>query len=446
MNLEISSAKKARFYYGWFILAVVFIAQMLTIGLTSYSFGLFVIPVSAEFGLSRADTNIGLMTIIGGMSLGAPFMGWVLDRVSARLVMAASVLGFAAGLIAISFAKSPLLIFGLLAFPVSLCAISSSHLMTSTMVSRWFYARRGRALGIAALSTSVAGVVVVKALSYFIEHVGWRLTLRSYSVFEGVLVAVLALLVIRNRPSDVGVPIDGVKASAVEQAQIVADDQVYPWIKLLKSRDLWLIALASGTLMSIDYALYASLVPYGRLRGLSADQAANLMATIATVAFCGKIGSGYLCDRIDKRWLMAAVSVVTVVFMLILASHPSHTALLVACATAGLGIGATMPVWYASIGQRFGARSYGAALGLTFAVHLPLQLMTVRFAGVVFDRTGGYELLFISFACLAPLAGLFLLPVSLPSPLAAARGRARDAAAANLAANAAASAIAEPGT
>jgi sugar phosphate permease len=303
--------------------------------------------------------------------------------------------------------------------------------MTSTMVSRWFYARRGRALGIAALSASVSGVLVVKTLSYCIEHAGWRLTLRTYGAMEGVLIAMLALLIIRDRPADIGVPIDGIEASPAELVEIKADDRVYPWLKLLTSRDMWLIALATGTLMSIDYAFYASLVPYGRLRSLTADQAANLMATVSTVAFGGKIVSGYLCDRIDKRWLMAAVSILMVVFMMILGSHPSHSALLVACATAGLGIGSTVPVWYASLAQRFGTRSYGAALGITFAIHLPLELMTLRFAGVVFDRTGGYEVMFITFACLAPLAALLLLPVSLPSPLAAARGRARDAASTN---------------
>jgi sugar phosphate permease len=342
--------------------------------------------------------------------------------------MAVSVVGLAAGLIAISFANSPLLVFALLVFPVSLCAIGSSHLMTSTMVSRWFYARRGQALGIAALSASVSGVLIVKILSYYIEHAGWRLTLRTYGAFEGVLIVVLALLIIRDRPSEIGIPIDGIEASAAEKVEISADDRAYPWLKLLKSRDMWLIALATGTLMSIDYAFYASLVPYGRLRSLTADQAANLMATVSTVAFGGKIASGYLCDRIDKRWLMAAVSILMVVFMVILRSHPSHTALLVACATAGLAIGATVPVWYATLAQRFGTRSYGTVLGLTLALHLPLELMAVRFAGVVFDRTGGYEAMFITFACLAPLAALLLFPVSLPSPMAAARRRARDGA------------------
>jgi sugar phosphate permease len=428
MNTETSNKKTGPIYYGWFILAVVFIAQLMTIGLTSYSFGLFVLPVSSEFGLSRADTNIGLMTILTGMAFGAPFVGSVLDRFSARLVMAVSVVGFAGGLVAISFATSPLLVFALLVFPVSLCAIGSSHLMTSTMVSRWFYARRGQALGIAALSASVSGVLVVKTLSYYIEHVGWRLTLRTFGVFEGVLIVALALLIIRDRPSDIGVPIDGIEASAAEKVEIEADDRAYSWRRLLKSRDMWLIALATGTLMSIDYAFYASLVPYGRQRGLTSDQAANLMATVSIVAFGGKLVSGYLCDRIDKRWLMTAVSILMVVFMVILGSNPSYAALLVACATAGLAIGATVPVWYASLAQRFGTRSYGTVLGLTLALHLPLELTAVRFAGVVFDRTGGYEVMFITFACMAPLAALLLFPVSLPSPMAAARRRARDAA------------------
>jgi MFS family permease len=169
--------------------------------------------------------------------------------------------------------------------------------------------------------------------------------------------------------------------------------------------------------MAIDNALFASLVPYGRQRGLTAGSAANLVATVAAIAFCGKLLSGYLCDKIDKRWLLAGVCSMTVLFMLILSANPSHHTLLIACATAGLAIGSTMPVWYASIAQRFGTKSYGAVLGLTFVVHMPLQLAALRFAGVVFDRTGSYDLMFISFACLAPISGLLLLPVALPPPM-----------------------------
>ena len=414
---QLSKTESRHLYYGWYILAVVFVGQMLTGGLITFSFGVFVMPVSAEFGLSRSDANIGLMIIIAGMNLGAPFVGSILDRFPARLVMSAGVMIFGLGLIAISMATSPAVIAALLLFPVSLAAVCTSHLMTSTMISRWFFANRGRALGFGALSASVSGVVVVKTLSYCIEHFGWRMSLGAYGAFEGVLVAALALAIIRDRPSDIGIPIDGVEATATTLAKLNADDRVYRWPELLRTRDLWLIALSTGTLMAIDYALFASVVPYGRQKGLTADSAANLMATIAAIAFCGKLLSGYLSDKIDKRWLLAGVCTMTVLFMLILSANPSHHILLIACATAGLATGSTMPVWYASIAQRFGTKSYGAVLGLTFAVHMPLQLAAVRFAGVVFDRTGGYELMFISFACLAPISGLLLLPVALPPPM-----------------------------
>jgi sugar phosphate permease len=410
-------------YYGWYILGVVFVSQMLTIGLITYSFGMFVIPVSAEFKLSRADINIGLITIIAGMNLGAPFIGWILDRFPARLVMSAGVVVFGLGLIAISMAPSPWIIVALLAFPVSLAAICVSHLMASTMISRWFFASRGRALGFGALSSSVSGIVVVKTLSHCIERFGWRMSLGAYGAFEGVVVAVLALAIIRDRPSDLGIPIDGVEATAAAQAKIKADDRVYRWQELLRTRDMWLIALSTGILMAIDYALLASIVPYGRQKGLTADSAANLIATISTIAFFGKLLSGYLCDKIDKRWLMSSVCIMTILFMVILSTNPSHNLLLLASATAGLATGSTMPVWYASIAQRFGTKSYGTVLGFTFLIHMPLEMMSIRFAGIVFDRTGGYELVFTTFACLAPIAGLLLLPVALPPPMNFARER-----------------------
>ena len=90
--------------YKWMILAAAFVAQMLAIGSTSFGFALFVKPVSAEFGLSRGDINLGLMLLIVGMALVSPLAGRVLDRFPARwTVLGGSLLfGLGAMLVAVT--------------------------------------------------------------------------------------------------------------------------------------------------------------------------------------------------------------------------------------------------------------------------------------------------------------------------------------------------------
>lgn len=74
-------------YHGWWVVLAGFVCTMMAIGSTTYSFGLFVAPLSTEFGLSRADSNTGFIFLLLGFALWAPLVGRALDRVSARAVV-----------------------------------------------------------------------------------------------------------------------------------------------------------------------------------------------------------------------------------------------------------------------------------------------------------------------------------------------------------------------
>lgn len=394
-------------YRGYRVLAAVFVAQMLTIGLLTYGFGIFVHPVSAEFHLSRAAMNMALIIILTGMALSSPIVGHLIDRYSAKFIMSFGAISFGICACGIALAHS-VIVATVLLIPLSLFAVTISHVMTSALVSRWFFANRGRALGIAAISGSMSGVVVVPVLAWLVATFGWRTALFSFGVFEGALVAALAFLFVDSRPSD--------REMAQRRLTDGVHDDSGPALTLsglLATRDFWCIALATGLLISVDQALFASLVPYGQERGMGLRQASLLITIIATVTIVGKIGSGYLCDRIDKRWLLWTAATFTVTFMAILASYPSDFILYLGCATVGMAIGGTIPVWYSAVAHRFGTASYGMALGLTVLVHLPLQSSVVWLTGRIHDRTGSYQDAFIVFAALALLASLVIAPVQL---------------------------------
>jgi MFS family permease len=398
---------QVRNYRGYRVLAAVFVAQMLTIGLLSYGFGIFVRPVSAEFHLSRAEMNMALIIILTCMAVSSPFVGYLIDRYSAKYIMGIGAISFGICACGIAIARS-VTVAALLLIPLSLCAVTISHVMTSALVSRWFFANRGRALGIAAISGSMSGVVVVPLLAWLVATFGWRTALFSFGVFEGTLVAVLAILFVASRPSDL-------ESAGRRLAGSAQDDvsRTYGVRDLVAARDFWCIALATGMLIAVDQALLASLVPYGQERGMGVRQASFLITIIASVTIVGKVGSGYLCDRIDKRWLLWIAATFTTIFMAILASGPSDAVLYLGCATVGMAIGGTIPVWYAAVAHRFGTASYGMALGLTVLVHLPLQSSVVWLTGRIHDQTGSYHNAFFVFAALAVVASLVIAPVQL---------------------------------
>lgn len=76
-------------YYGWYVLAASAASEMLTQGATSYASGLFVLPLQAEFHISRAAANLPVLILFAGAVLIAPLVGRILDARPIRSVMLA---------------------------------------------------------------------------------------------------------------------------------------------------------------------------------------------------------------------------------------------------------------------------------------------------------------------------------------------------------------------
>ncbi len=389
----------------WQGLAVLFLGQMLAIGTASFGYGLFIEPLSTDYGLSRAEASSGLILIIIGMALWSPLIGRALDVVPPRRVLIGAGLAFASGLLIVAWSHS--LTISAIATVVLIASGTAAlgPLSGSTLTARWFTAHRGRALGIVAVSSSMGGFLVVPTLGWMIATLGWRSAL---TVLAGVIILVfggLVLLVIRDpaRPS----PLRGAARPARREAVI----RHYTARQLLATRDLWLLVFVVGTMMAISQVILSVLIPHARDQGIDLGRASLLISAAAASSIVGKIVIGSLADRIDLRWLQLFVVTMMAAFLGLLALHPPYPILLAGCLLAGMSIGGTTPLWAAFVSMRFGAPSVGQAMGLMMFLQLPLIFGALRFSGSVFDRTGRYDIAFIGFLILLPLVALALLPL-----------------------------------
>src|SRR5882672_9738245 len=189
-------------YYGWWVLGAGAITEMLVTGSASYAAGLFVLPLERELSLSRAAASSAIPISFAGAAIMAPLVGYLLDRFSAQWVVAIGALSLGLGFLSIAATSSiPVMVLALF-LPVAFGAIAIGPLTTSTLASRWFYKRRGRALGIAAVATSGGGIVVVPLLTMAIDSYGWRTALASEALLIMLTVVALAFFVIRSGPDD----------------------------------------------------------------------------------------------------------------------------------------------------------------------------------------------------------------------------------------------------
>ena len=101
-------------------------------------------------------------------------MAELLDRLSARLVMSTGALLFGGGLVAISQSQSLPLLAALIVGPISLGVAAAGALAANTVVVRWFRQRRGRALGVIAVSSSAGGFLFQPLTALLMKQFGWR--------------------------------------------------------------------------------------------------------------------------------------------------------------------------------------------------------------------------------------------------------------------------------
>jgi sugar phosphate permease len=391
-------------YYGWFVLAASAVSEMLVQGATSYASGLFVLPLQAEFHISRAAANLPVLILFAGAMLIAPLVGRALDARSIRLVMPLGAILLGVSFAAIAAIHSLLVMALILFFPAAIAYMAAGPLNTSTLASRWFYRRRGLAQGLAAVATSGGGFIVVPLLSIAIQRHGWRPALFYEGAIVSTLIVALALLVLRDRPSDMGLQDHpenhGRSANAGARSHL-------RWTDILSSRAFWIPCLTLAAVSGTGQAIVISLVPYGVQLGMTPVAAALPISIFAIVAALTKVSAGLLADRINQRCLLIVAALSMTLSWLALSFFAVPAALFAAAGLAGIAAGCVLPTSAGLVAGNFGSAHFGQVMGWGYALTAALLLSSVIFAGVMFDKTGSYHIPFLSFTVL--LAGVSLL-------------------------------------
>lgn len=396
-------------FFGWYVVAGTFVAQMFVIGFFTYSVSLLVPMVREEFvvNLEQVMYSLTAGTFIG-MAL-MPIAGVMFDRYPMRWIMSGGALLFAAGLWALANATSIteyVVLFGLtMAIANSFAGAPASQ----TTISRWFTTSRGRALGISAVGTSVGGIAIPALVSWWAQASGWRATLENLSLCVAILVVPLLIMTIRGKPSDIGQHPEG--GDSGESAASNVPELTLGGI--VRHPGYWYIGLAMGLLFSVYTAVLANITPYATTAGATSAQASTLIMAVAVMGLVGKLVFGMAADKMSlKLGLWLAMGLVCIAF-LILASEPGYSLMLLATGLMGLAAGGMLPVWGAMMASVFGLASYGRAMGLMSPLITILVMPSFAITGRLFDATGSYQPVLLIFAGAMVLASVLLGPLKL---------------------------------
>jgi MFS family permease len=386
-------------YPGWWVVAAGFVSAALVMASTINLFGMLVVPVSKEFGLSRADANNGMVAFMLGMTIWAPIAGWLVDRLPVKLVMPLGALLMLAGFLTIANTDSLWLIALMIFGPLSMGSGLAGLLSSTAVVSRWFRRRRGRAMGVIAMNSSVAGVTISPLAATLIQDFGWRTALLVMGSVLAAVIVILGLLVMRDRPSDEQLKAGG-ELQADDGRQFDADDRAWTLGQLLRSRNFYLIMLGMGLLLASDQVIIASKVPLMQDQGVDLKAASLIIACQSASAACGKYVVGHLAEKFDVRRLFGLVIFCHLILLALYITWPGYWVMVVAVSIIGVAIGGVYPIKMLLNVGAFGSRSFGLAWGAMQLGAQPLAIVALRATGTAYDRTGDYTLAFsVLMAC-----------------------------------------------
>ena len=395
-------------------------------------FGVYIKPMEAEFGWGRGALSGA--AAISLLLLGAvgPLVGRLADRWGPKRVILVSLLMLGGGSIGAAFVQKLWHVYLATGLFMALGAGGVAMTTGATVASRWFEARRGVAIGIAAGGMSAGQLVVIPLATALTLWFGWR-----YSFFwlgVGLLLTVLpiALWLVKSDPADRGLRPYGAtgpvhtaaQAAAVQAAQRVSvtDAMQFPQFWLLMATFFVCGYTSNGIVLT-------HFMPHALEHNFSELQASTALGVMGAMNVLGTLGSGWICDRVGRRGPLATyyfVRGLSLLFLLYVWNAPS---LHVWAAVFGLNYISTVPPTTTLTANIFGRYSVGELSGWIFFAHQVGAALGAALAGWIYEWTGTYSIAFVSAALMALLAaGLALAireepiasrPAGAPAPAAA---------------------------
>ena len=410
------------FFYGWVIVAVAALLGFLGTGFYSYSRGIFLTELADELANgSRFWIAAGFSAASITGAIVAPFIGHLLDRFSPRIVILTGISVVATSYFLLASTVNLWQYFLVVGVGMGFGMTCMGGLAWHRTVVSWFDHWRGRAIALAVMGASIAGVMMPPLVEALLGSVGWRF---SYVVFAIVTFFALVPSVwffMKDRPSDIGEVRDGhkyVETNPDEQIHIDEDAREWHWKEMLKSRPFWAIGLVFGAMGCVYSATMLHLFGHLTDIGIARSYAAWILSATALFAALGKPIVGWLADAVGARVTIWLALVCQGCALVLFAQANTLTLAFAAGCLYGFGYSGMSPLRTFALSTAMGSVSFGAANGIIRFVELPLVLLASPLAGFIYDVTGNYRL---AFFILAGLMGVALLgPFFMPA------GGARD--------------------
>ena len=385
-------------FYGWVIVASMFLVNYSTMATGTLNFGPFIVPMGEGLDMTRSDFGWAQTTRNLTAGFSALLVGRLLDRYGSRVYLVVTAVIIGVCLLAISQVTEAWHFFILFGVIGVTGVTAPNSLVTSVPVAKWFVRRRGRALALSVLGLGVGGVTLVPVTQYLIDEEGWRAAWGIMAIAFMVICIPVAALFLRRQPEDMGLEVDGVAkppdsrpprdASAVRTGGV--EEDAWTLGEARRESTLWKLIAVFALVGLAQGGASVHRFPFWTERGIDAQTVSFAFSVDAAGATAMILLSGWLVERVPVRFLGvgAFIGFASSTTLMLFGHKELH--MFASTLIFGSSVGAFMIVPTYMMAEYYGRAFLGAIRGVVLLVTLLTAGVGAPLVGYMRDSSGDY--------------------------------------------------------
>jgi len=399
---------KARYFYGYNIVAAGFAIQAVVVG-TMFTYGVFFKNFQSDLGWSRATISCGsslALLIMGAVGIIA---GKLNDRIGPRVLIVASGVSLGLGYLLMSHLQAVWQLYLLYGVLVGI-GFSTHDVITLSTVTRWFVRRRGMMSGIVKVGTGAGQLLVPLIATALIAVYGWR---NAYLIIGALTLMTLVAVaqILRRDPQGMGLHPDG-DSNEPYGTGTRPKERDMPQRAAVRTRQFWTICVAEFSVFFCLLTIIVHIVPHATDMGIPQVTAAGVLSTIGGVSMLGRFVMGAANDKIGGKRSLIICFVVLLCGLIWLQFSGKAWMLFLFAVICGFAHGGFFTVISPTVADLFGTGSHGVLFGIVLFSGTIGGSVGPLLAGHAFDVTGSYQIVFLMLIGLAVM-GLALITLLL---------------------------------
>ena len=404
----------ARVFYGWIIVALVWLIYFTNVGLILYGSPVINAAMMTAAGINEAVTGAAVAVCTACQGVFSPLAGIITRKKGVRVLFITGSAMLAAGSALLGFFHPAgglfIASYGLfLGIGMTLAGILSAQ----SLLNSWFDKKKGLAFSIALSAGAISGFLAPPLIEWIISFGNWMTAWRFVSVMGGVSM-LIAIFFVVNKPADKGLFRDGA-AQNTESQKARAPVSIKA---IFTSKGFYLLLCGIVTRYVLYYAVIGHLIVFLLQRGFTSILAAASISVLSISSLAGRFVAGYAEDKgLSSKFFLALANIFCAAGLLALLLPVNGFAFVCAAACAmGIGSGIGYISQPLVVSNEFGADIFPVINSYIYPANYILGALGPLIAGIGSSIGGSYVPVFVVFSLLCLAGGAVLLVFARQKP------------------------------